>query len=869
MFVRTLHYIVLMLVRLLLGIFYRVEVRGLEQTKGLKGALVFPNHPSLVDPIILVSRLWRTLRPRPVAARKFYNTRFLHFLMRLIRTFPVDTTEEGATEWQRRKIEASFDDMKAALAAGDNIIIYPSGQLRADERESLGGKSGAYTLAQANPNAPLVLVRIRGLGGSVFSRYYHRKTPTLREALRTLWAHPHLLRPRASKIILDINVVRTRPVHTSARDFNRWLEAYYNAEPDVLRPDIPPRPAPRVREVTQGAYSEEKVARVLAEIAKLAGCEASDVRLGQELGRDLAIDSLAVSTLPLLIEEIFGCTVSETAVFATVEDVVRAAHGLTGEDEGNVTPQVVRGWERGARRAPAFPQGAQTLAEAYLHTAKAMGGGAVACGDDRAGVITYRAMTAKALLLARVIRKLPGQNIGMLLPASVAASVVSLAVALAGKTLVPLNWTSGRRAVDHLIRETEVEVIVSADAFLTRAPMDVSEETYAKIVTLESFRTRLGLRDLLRATLHTYRSVAWILEHYSGDVDTQDELVILGTSGSDGAPKGTPLTHLNVLSDIEGALDAIPPEGADEVLYSFLPPFHSFGYTMTMMLPLISGMRVVFDADPKKSKHLARGVPKWRVTRLAGTPSFLLALLKAVDQTGSLATVRTFLVGAERAPQELHTRAQALGIELLEGYGLTETSPLITVGRPGRKNTGVGLPLKGVQLCIVDSDTLEPVERGSQGLILVRGPNVFRGYLGNAPSPFVDVMGTRWLNTRDIGYLIPEGDLSITGRDTRFVKFGGEKVPLGAIEEALEQVWPRREEGPALAVMGYEREEDVPLMVLFTTDPDITLERANALLRSAGFPVFSFMRALVQLPEIPLLGIGKTNYKALPKPTGA
>ena len=329
-------------------------------------------------------------------------------------------------------------------------------------------------------------------------------------------------------------------------------------------------------------------------------------------------------------------------------------------------------------------------------------------------------------------------------------------------------------------------------------------------------------------------------------------------------PKGVPLSHDNILSNIDGSLEAIQGYPAD-VMYGFLPPFHSFGMTIIVALSMVGGVKVAFDADPKKYRHLALGVEKWKATLLAGTPDFLTGILNA-GEARNFKSVRAFLSGAQKAPAALRERVEQLGARLLEGYGITEAAPLVSCNRPAEIPLGVGKPIKGTEILIVDPSTLEPREPGVEGLILVHGPGVFGGYLGTAETPFVEIAGKRYYNSGDLGSL-QDGNLVISGRLKRFLKFAGEMISLPAIEDALIARWPAGEAGPVVTVDGEEREGLSPVICLYTTDRGIDTEEANRVLKSAGLPPLAYVRYVHVMPEIPLLGSGKTNYRALPRPT--
>ncbi|MGE3919232.1 MAG: AMP-binding protein, partial [Hyphomicrobiaceae bacterium] len=459
--------------------------------------------------------------------------------------------------------------------------------------------------------------------------------------------------------------------------------------------------------------------------------------------------------------------------------------------------------------------------------------------------------------------ELPEERIGMMLPASVGGAVVSLAVLLTGKTLVPLNWTNGRAALDSSIELSGVKTILTSDVFLDKASVELSEETAVKIVPLESLRSKIGLKGLVIGKLIARRSVDDILGYFGNVRGRADTAVILFTSGSESVPKGVPLTHENLLSNIDGALEAIEGFSTD-VMYGFLPPFHSFGMTMIVALSMVGGVKVAFDADPKKYRHLAHGAARWQASLIAGTPDFLTGILNA-GEAENFKTVRAFLSGAQKAPAALRARVEAMDVRLLEGYGITETAPLVSVNRPDEKPIGVGRPIKDVEIIIVEPASLEIRPTGDEGLILVRGPSVFGGYLGNVKSPFVEVAGLTYYNTGDLGHFV-DGNLVISGRLKRFLKYAGEMISLPAIEDALVARWPAGENGPVVTVDGEERDGQSPVICLYTTEPAIGQDEANSVLKAAGLPPMAYVRHIHRMREIPLLGSGKTNYRALPRP---
>jgi acyl-CoA synthetase (AMP-forming)/AMP-acid ligase II/acyl carrier protein len=355
----------------------------------------------------------------------------------------------------------------------------------------------------------------------------------------------------------------------------------------------------------------------------------------------------------------------------------------------------------------------------------------------------------------------------------------------------------------------------------------------------------------------------------SGRVDAANApAVVLFTSGSEKAPKAVPLTHRNILSNLQSVIDAYDISRRDSLI-GFLPSFHSFGLTVTTLLPLLTGVRVVHHPDPTDASGLARKIAGYRPTVLAGTPTFVKYILDR-SRREDLSSLRLIVVGAEKCPESLFERVGELAPQahLLEGYGITECAPMVAANRIERNRPGsIGLPLPGVDMRVVHPDSFEPLEPGEMGMLLVSGENVFPGYItpagGDRPAdPFLEQGGRRWYVTGDLASIDPEGFIHFSGRLRRFLKTGGEMISLPAIEEPLVRRYPPGEEGPRVAVEGIELPGSGRRIVLFTTEP-LRLSEANAILTEHGLRGIMRIDEVRRINAIPVLGTGKTDYKVL------
>ena len=300
-------------------------------------------------------------------------------------------------------------------------------------------------------------------------------------------------------------------------------------------------------------------------------------------------------------------------------------------------------------------------------------------GDARSSVLSWEEVRFRVILLARYITTLDGAHIGLLFPASVGGSLATMATILAGKVPVFLNWTSGKRALLHACESTNLSTIISSQSFLDIVQTDLAflEE---KLLFIEDLREALSLRDKLAAKRLARDSLPQISEAFGlNRKRAHDPAVVLFTSGSEALPKGVVLTHENILANIRGVLDAFPLRNED-VLLGFLPTFHSFGLTICTILPLVTGLRVAYHPNPNESRKIAKAIEAWGATMMAGTPTFLRSILQA-GTPEQFTTLRTLISGAERAPQDLFDKVNALphNVDVIEGYGITECSPVVSI----------------------------------------------------------------------------------------------------------------------------------------------------------------------------------------------
>lgn len=857
------------LARFIVWLRYRIEVVGLDEiAKGKKeGILFLPNHTALIDPVIVFLVLWPQFRPRPLGLEEFYfRFRWILDLVRVIRIPSMDTPNK----WKEQQIEKAKKTIAMQLGEGDNFLIYPSGHLKRQAEERIGGASLVHDLLQIRPENSIVLVRTTGLWGSSFSCAPLKTSPDLKKTLimgaKALLKNGIFFTPRRDvKIELEFasaDFPRTR----EKMQINKYLEDWYNKNgPEPLnyvsllfwKEEFPEIKEVEKEKGPQATPSEEKQSEILNYLAKVTKRPAADLNPNLHLSNDLGLDSLEIGQLNVYLEDHFDIGSLPQGQLQTINDVFEASQGkIVGEAPlGNKSK-----WpEEATRPAPQISEG-KTIQEVFLNGCDRMKG-EIACADAISGALSYKKLKLATIILSLKIKEMPGEKIGILLPSSVGAYITILATLLAGKIPVMLNWTTGFRNLEYAAELCGIKTILSSYLFLSRADTVDLGKTSEFLVLLEEVRHSISLKDKLKGLFSSSQSVLKAL-----NTKEEDPAVIIFTSGTETMPKGVPLSHRNLLSNQRASLERVGVNSND-VFFGVLPPFHSFGFSITGLLPLLAGIKACYAPDPTKSRSMAKDIEDWKSTIFCCAPSFIKALLH-VAKEGQLKSLRLVVSGAEKAPQELFDTLQAQGKSVLEGYGISECSPVVTTDIEGRPHKGVGQPISHVELCIINPDDGSLLPQGQEGEVCISGPGVFNGYLGIKKDPFITLQGKRWYRSGDRGRLDSDGTLFLTGRLTRFVKIGGEMVSLGGIEEDIlkickEKGWLKDKPNQVqLAVAVKDRGGEKPQIVLFVVS-EVNRDEINRALKELGHGSIVKITEVRKVDQIPLTGTGKVQYRIL------
>ncbi len=495
-----------------------------------------------------------------------------------------------------------------------------------------------------------------------------------------------------------------------------------------------------------------------------------------------------------------------------------------------------------------------------------------AMADARVPRLRAGGALTRTVFLARRLRPVWSDSsmVGILLPPSVAGALVNFAALLMGKVPVNLNYTASPEAIASSVKQCGLTSIVTSRVFLDRLKLKLPLAP----VLLEDLAAKPRLAEKLAAFALAWLLPAGALEQALGrgrPVRLDDLATVIFSSGSTGEPKGVMLTHYNVMSNIE-QLEQIFALARQDRFLGILPFFHSFGFTVTLCLCGTLGVGVVFHPTPLEADAIGELVRRYGVTFLLATPTFLQLYLRGCepDDFGSLQFV---VAGAEKLPERLAAAfEEQFGIRPFEGYGCTECAPVVAVNRKDFRSTGIrqvgakrgkiGHPLPGISVRIADPATLQPVGVNEPGLLLLKGPNVMKGYLGR-PDLTREAFHEDWYITGDVAAEDEDGFLQITDRLSRFSKIGGEMVPHVRVEEKLHELAGALEQTFVVTGVPDEKKGE-RLVVLHRLDAD-ALARLLERLPQLGLPNLWAPRPnqFYRVAEFPHLGTGKLDLRRL------
>lgn len=499
----------------------------------------------------------------------------------------------------------------------------------------------------------------------------------------------------------------------------------------------------------------------------------------------------------------------------------------------------------------------QSLFEALVDARSVHGGSHAILEDVERKPLSYRRLIAAALALGKAFEKTTrrAERVGVMLPN--VTGVVATFFALQAKGRIPamLNFSAGVANVQAALTAADIKTIITSKRFIERANLSATAEALgaqARLVYLEDVAAKLRPWDKLVALLLS-PVAGWV--HKRHRVKPDDAAVVLFTSGSEGVPKAVVLSHRNLLAN-RFQLSARVDFNASDIVFNALPVFHSFGLTGGTLLPLFSGIKTMLYPSPLHYRIVPALVYDTNATILFGTDTFLAGYGRMAHAYDFYA-VRYIFAGAERVRSETRTMfSDKFGLRILEGYGATETAPVLAVNTPMHFKAGsVGRLLPGIEHRLEAVPGIE----GGAGLLYVSGPNIMLGYMKVDQPGILQPLASGWYDTGDIVSVDPDGYVTIEGRAKRFAKLGGEMISLAAVEALAARLWPEFQH----AALTRPDERKGEAIVLVTTHAGATSEALMSFARNGGHPELMVPRTIQHVAAIPVLATGKTDYVAL------
>lgn len=485
-----------------------------------------------------------------------------------------------------------------------------------------------------------------------------------------------------------------------------------------------------------------------------------------------------------------------------------------------------------------------------------------------------------SILFSKLLKsKIKNQNIGLLIPSSAAGAFINTSVLMLGKTAVNLNYTSDVNTLIQSCENANIKSIITSKKFIEKLKEKgfhiekLFEHT--EVLYLEDLKKAISKLKAILILLAVKTLPTKVLKSlFIKKRDIETTALIVFSSGSEGVPKGIELSHMNIVGNIQ-QIKSILNFNYDDGFVASLPLFHSFGICVTTFLPLLEGIKLIAHTDPTDGYELGKLIYKYKASIMCGSSTFLrlYCLNKKVNPL-MFESLRYVIAGAEKLSSKVREDFKLkFGKEILEGYGATETSPVASCNLPniltpeytiqrGNKIGSVGMPIPGTSIKIVDPDTFEDLEIGEEGMILIGGVQVMKGYLNNEAKTqkvIKSIDGTSWYVTGDKGKYDSDGFLHIVDRYSRFAKLGGEMVSLSSVEQKLRAII-NKDEIDFLATALKDDKKGEKIIMLITNINEEELSHIKHEVIKSFENKLMIPQSFKIVDEIPKLGSGKTDF---------
>lgn len=498
----------------------------------------------------------------------------------------------------------------------------------------------------------------------------------------------------------------------------------------------------------------------------------------------------------------------------------------------------------------------QTIFSNLLDARCIHGGKHIVAEDLERSPISYDALITRTLIIGNALKKITAknENVGVMLPNSTKTLFVLLGLQYAERVPAMLNFSTGAAGMISACQTAQIKTVLSSRKFIELAHLEndiaaLSEKV--NVVYLEDLAQTISSADKLRGALQSKTTHFW----YKNDVNPDSPAVILFTSGSEGTPKGVVLSHANILSN-HGQFSTRIDYTPKDIVLNFLPMFHSFGFSIGTLLPVLNGMKTFFYPTPLHFSIIPEMAYETNATLMFGTNTFFAAYGKKAHPY-DFHSLRYVFAGAEKLQENTRTLwMEKFGIRILEGYGATETSPVVSFNTPMDCKAGtVGRLLPHMEYKL---EPIEGIEDG--GRLHVKGANVMLGYLladKKGLQPTESIYGKGWYDTGDIVHVDDDGFLHIRGRCKRFAKIGGEMVSLTFVEQLAMKAWEKAHH----AVISLPDTKKGEQIVLITTQKNATLHELTK--STEGVAAINLPKKILFIDTIPVMATGKTDYVTL------
>ncbi len=498
----------------------------------------------------------------------------------------------------------------------------------------------------------------------------------------------------------------------------------------------------------------------------------------------------------------------------------------------------------------------QTLYSALMKARYVNGDTAAIAEDVERQPMSFKKLISGSIILGRKINDFTGkgENVGLMLPNSCGAIIAFFALQAFGRVPAMLNFSAGSHAIISSCKSTTVKTVLTSRKFIEFGRLEdliADLKDHVKIIYLEDIKQQISAFDKLRAI---YAHKIAEKTHKKQGVEPGDPAVILFTSGSEGLPKGVVLSHENIMSNIVQLTSRVDFNRQD-IVFNCLPMFHSFGLTAGTLLPVLSGVRTFMYPSPLHYRIVPELVYSSNATIMFGTDTFLNGYARMADPY-DFYRMRYIFAGAEKVKEETRNLyMDRFGVRIMEGYGSTETSPVISLNSPMHSKAGtVGRMLPGIEYRL---ENVPGVDRG--GRLFVKGPNVMLGYYLFDNPGVIQPPNEGWHDTGDIVDIDEEGYIKILGRAKRFAKIAGEMISLTSVETMVKKVYPDHDH----AVIAIPDKRKGEQLILITTNDNLEKSKLSKYAGENGISELSVPKTILKLDKLPVLGSGKTDYTAL------